>query len=147
MIRDAKQSDLDACVDLARDVYGKFLEESGIEIVLSDIVITTEKMIDLKQVIVLEHDGEVVGMVAYVIAGHPANYRVKIIQELLWCCKGVHVTDGLSLLRAFEERAEKEKADIVIIANLHEHQSERLDKIYRKMGYKFMETHYVRSRK
>lgn len=146
MIRPAVLSDSDRCVELATKFYGNFMLAHGIEMRDEDLKKTVDYFISSGQNVVLERDGAIVGMAAWAITPHPANFRCKIFQEILWCCESSNLTDALKLLRALENRAIESEADIFMLANLSLDTEPALRRIYDKMGYQYAESHYSKRR-
>lgn len=144
MIRLATISDTQACFDMAREIYGDFMLVHGIEIVNNDLWRTVEFFINSNQALVVERDNQIVGMTAWILVPHPANASCKIFQEVLWCCNSQSKTDALFLLRAIEAKANELGADIIVLANLNLDNESRLRRIYERMGYAFMESHFAR---
>ena len=118
----------------------------GIEMIDEDLRKTVEYFITSGQNIVVEHDGLIVGMVAWAVTPHPANFKCKILQEVLWCCNSKILIDALLLLRGFERKAIEANADVVMLANLSLENEPTLRRIYGKMGYSYTESHYSKRR-
>jgi hypothetical protein len=146
MIRPATSSDTERCLILAKQFYGDFLFENGIEMVDDDLRRTVEYFIASGQNLVVEHDGLISGMVAWIISPHPANAQCKILQEVLWCCNSKILIDALLLLRGFERKAAESNADVVMLANLSLNNEPTLRRIYGRMGYVYTESHYSKRR-
>jgi len=144
MIRLATIDDAQACYDLAKEIYGDFMLLHGIEIVEEDLRKTTDYFIKTNQVLVVERDNKVVGMTAWLLVSHPANSNCKIWQEILWCCNSPNKIDALVLLRAIEMKANELGADVIVLANLSLENEPQLRRIYSKMGYQYMESHYAK---
>ena len=144
MIRLAVKADAQACTDMAKNVYGDFMLLHGIEMVDEDLRKTVESFIKLKQVLVVERDGEVFGMTAWILVPHPANSKCKIFQEILWCCDSPNKMDALLLLRAIEAKSKELGANITVLANLSLENEPRLRRIYNKRGYQYMESNYAK---
>ena len=139
MIRLATMNDAQACQDMAKTVYGDFMMLHGIEMIDEDLRKTVDTFIKLNHVLVIERDGVVVGMTAWVLFPHPANSSCKVWQEVLWAVDSPNKTDALKLLRAIETKANEVKADVIILANLSLDNEPQLRRIYNKLGYVFMQ--------
>jgi len=144
MIRHATMNDVDACFNMAVEVYGDFMKGHGIPMIEKDLRKTVESFINSNQVLVVEHDNKVCGMAAWIVSGHPANQECKIWQEVLWCLKSKYKTDALLLIRAMENKALSVGANVMVLANLSEMNEPTLRRIYGKRGFSYMETHYSR---
>lgn len=141
MIRQANFHDLDRCVDLCVEFFSEMLANGGIEVIRKDVEKVAIKSIQEEKILVIDHDGEVQGMVAWEIVPHPANLKAKICYETIWCVDSKFKTDTLLLLRALERIAE-EQADILIMANLSDKNETQMKRILTKRGYRFLESHY-----
>ena len=146
MIRPAVIDDRDSVHWLCKEVYGDFMTANGITMVDSDLYKTVDLFITLQQALVVEHDGIICGMCAWLVSPHPANANCRIWQEVLWCLKSIHKTDALALIRAMEDKAKEANADVMILANLSLENEPKLRRIYGKRGFNYLETHYSRRR-
>lgn len=144
MIRPPKPQDLTACVDLAIEYFEPFLKQHGVPVIREDVERIAKRSIKLGQMLIIENDNEVQGIAAWEIISHPANSSVKIFYETIWCVKSKIKTDALVMLRGMESKARQLKADIMVMANLATESEEGLRKIFTKMGFTFMETHYAK---
>jgi len=144
LIRLAISEDAISCFNLAKEMYSEFLNRHGIEVNDDDLMQTVENFIVQDQVLVIDRDG-VVGMCAWIVTGHPANQSMRIFQEVLWCSNSEHKTDAFALLRVMQDKAREVKADIVVLANLSLENEPKLRRIYGRMGFQYLETHYARA--
>lgn len=145
MIRNTNINDIGVCFDLAQEIYGPFMKDNGIEMVEDDLKETVKYFILSGQSVVVEHNGKVCGMAAWIVTAHPANSKAKIWQEVLWCLKTVYKTDALALIRAMEDKAKE--ADVMVVANLSFDNEAALRRIYSKRGFNFLESHFSRRRR
>ena len=145
MIRLAKTNDLKDLVTLAKQVYGEFLSKHHINFVEEDMNKLGIDLINADHVLILERDNKVVGMTAWSITGHPTNKDCKIFQEILWCCNSEHKTDALLLLRALEQKAKESNANVIIMGHFTKERMSAFDRIYKRMGYEFLEIQYSKS--
>ena len=144
MIRLATIKDKDACFNMAKSIYGDFMLTHGIEMIDEDLLNTVKFFIDSNQVLVVERDNQVVGMTAWLLVPHPANMNCIIWQEILWAVDSPNKADALLLLRAIEVKANELGANVIVLANLSLDNEPKLRRIYGKMGFQYMESHYAR---
>ena len=142
MIRKATMDDINDCVALMQEYFTQFLELHGVPVVYNDVWTTAKDTINARQLLVVDHDGKVKGIAGWAMVAHPANSQVKIFYETIWCVKSEFKMDALLLLRALEREAEKVKADLIVMANLSTKSELRLNRIFKKRGFNFIETHY-----
>ena len=144
MIRYAELKDLNDCTRLAVEFFSPFLEKHGVNVVVNDVYSVAVKTISSHQALVVEREGKVCGVTAWAIVPHPANSKIRIFYETIWCVRSEEPTDTLALLRALEDEAVKAKADMIVVANLSEENEEQLKRIYTGQGFSFLETHYAK---
>ena len=142
MIRFGKIKDLEDIVSLATEFFAPFLHDHGVDVIKDDVRNVAIQAIVNNRILVVERDNKVVGIASWMVIPHPANSRIKIFYETIWCVKSEHKTDALSLLRTLEGEAELVGADLMLMANLAEENEEQLKRIFVKRGFAFLETHY-----
>ena len=145
MIRLAIIKDADACFTMAKLIYGDFMLKHSMEMIDEDLKKYVEFFINSKQALVVERDGKVVGMTAWLLVPHPANKNCIVFQEVLWAVDSPNKTDALLLLRAIELKANEVGANVVVLANLSLDNEPKLRRIYNKMGYQYLESYYARA--
>jgi hypothetical protein len=145
MIRRATLKDIDDIVILAVEFFRPFLEKHGVPVIDTDIRTIAHMAIINNQVLVVEHDNLVQGVTAWAIVPHPANHKLKIFYETIWCVRSRFKTDTLSLLRALENEAKDAKADLMLMANLESEHEVQLRRIFHKRGFDFLESHYSKT--
>ena|SRR3990167_1328934 len=83
-----------------------------------------------------------------IIAGIECNSltsKSKMFQELIWYVNKPFRRYGVKLLQEAERRLKLNGIDIMIMAVLENSKTEKLKSLYSRLGYKPMETHYVRN--
>jgi hypothetical protein len=142
LIRPALAKDIDACVDLCIEFFEDMLNGGGINVIREDVKAVAVKSVIEQKMMVIEHNGDVQGLVAWEVVPHPANHSVKIFYETIWCVKSKQKTDTLLLLRTLEREADKAGAEIVVMANLFNKHESQMRRILLKRGYNYMESHF-----
>lgn len=145
MIRGPRPTDKDRMTELVGSVYGEFMQDSGMPLVAKDLANTVDVFIKTKCCLLVERDGIVVGIAAWQLSPHPGNYSCVVFQEILWCLKSSNIMDASILLKAIERKAIELKANILILGNLSIENEEQLRRIYGKLGFKFIESHYSKT--
>ena len=145
MIRDPEPKDIDRLTELTTEVYGDFMAKSGMPLIKENLKRTVEAFVKMKQGVVLERDGKIVGIAAWHITPHPANFSCKVFQEILWCLKSSNIMDASILLKAFIRKAEEAKANIIVLVNLSVENEPQLRRIYKKLGFEYLESHYSKA--
>lgn len=72
------------------------------------------------------------------------NDRI-IFQEAIWYVNVAYRSRGVKLLNDVEKILKSQGVSIMIMALLENSKAEKLKQLYARMGYKPMETHFVRS--
>lgn len=144
MIRDARPDDLESLMTLTEKVYGTFLVRNGFLINQDSLRTTVKQYIEKKLCIVVERDDKIVGIAAWQLFPHLANYECIIFQETLWCLDSPNVMDASILLKAIERKAIELKANIIILGNLAIENEPQLRRIYSNLGYEYLETQYAK---
>ena len=140
MIREAQEADLDRLVEMGQ----RFLRESSYKAHLSDNPEQMRKLAkDLTErnsVLVAEEDGQLIGMLGFLIYDHFISGE-KTCGEVFWWLEKEHRGAGLKLLRETEKRARLAGASHVqMIAP-----NERVAGLYRRLGYQYVESTYHRT--
>ena len=142
MIRDPQIKDIPQMTALTKEIYGEFMERSGMPINSDNLKITVEAFVKTKSCLVVERNNKVVGIAAWHLSPHLANFSCRVFQEVLYCMKSNYATDALLLLGALEKKAEELKANVIIMVDLST--NETLRRIYYKRGFEYQETYYLK---
>lgn len=146
IIRDAEDKDIDEIVSL---IY-KFCEESLGEYNLSfsteTLKSTTKNFIDNLIGLVIEKDGQVVGMIGGVVSPSMFDSNQIVGQETVWYIskdyRGGSI--GFRLMKEFEKRCKSMGATLVYMGHMNNLNADILKRFYEKGNYKSMETHYIK---
>ena len=94
-------------------------------------------------ILLLEEPGGVAGMLGGVI--YPEPYSGALIAtEFFWFVRSAARGGGLSLYKAFEQWARRERCTQIRMVHLLDLMPEKLERVYRHLGYEPVETHYVK---
>ena len=145
LIREPKETDISRLTELTEEVYGDFMKLHNIPMNHENLKATVTAFVKTKQCMVVERGNKIVGLMGWTLSPHPANFSCKIFQEVLWCLKSPNPMDASILLKAIEKKAMELKADIMILANLSIENEMQLRRIYDKMGFKYLESHYCKT--
>ncbi len=145
MIRDPKLIDISRIAELTKEVYGEFMTKHGMELNDANLLTTAEAFVKTKSCILCERGGKIVGIAAWHLSPHPGNYSLKIFQEVMWVMKSPEIMDASILLKALDRKAIELKADVVVMVNLSADNELRLRRIYEKLGYEYLESHYAKT--
>jgi len=140
MIRQATAEDVPRLVEMGR----RFRSETGYAKVLAE---NPAKMAELATqlaasggLLVSEREGELVGMLGYVVYPHFISGE-STAGEVFWWVEPEHRGEGLKLLKEAERRAKAVGAEkMQMIAP-----TDRVATLYLRLGYEFVEASYQRA--
>lgn len=89
-------------------------------------------------------DGVCVGLLYGSRLRSPVNGKV-IFQETMWYVEKNYRRYGVKLLNEVEKMLKSEGVSIMIMAVLENSKTEKLKKYYERIGYRAIETHYMRA--
>ncbi len=146
MIRKAELKDVSGVVKLVKEFFKESLSEYGLLIKDETIFETIEHYINNLIGIVVEEDGEIVGVIGGLVSPSIFDKTQLIGQETIWYvnkkCRNGSI--GLKLIKAFEEECKIRGAKLIAMVNMGNLNTEILGKLYRHRGYKLMEKQYIK---
>ena len=94
----------------------------------------------------LEHGGEIIGVLAGSVGTHFFNYAGTYFQEAMWYVlpKYRHTSGGLKLLRAMEQECKRRGITKMVMAHTYSLMPRHFQKLYKGLGYKRIETKYIK---
>lgn len=114
------------------------------ELLSPEAVIETIKAADPKTLFLLIIDGVCQGLLYGMISKSLTSGKM-IFQEIMWYVNAPFRQYGVSLLKEVEKHLKSEGVSIIIMAVLENSKTEKLKRFYERLGYRPMETHYVRA--
>lgn len=114
--------DVDLNIDFVKNIAHKFIESS----------------------FVAEKDGKIVGVLAGFITSIP-TMKTPIFQEQVWFFSKAHRFHGIGLLKYAEGTLKDCGVSHIVMANMANSKAEKLERFYKRMNYKPMETHYIKA--
>ena len=138
-------SDLPMVIDGMKDFisrmdYHEFLPDTYEEIVEG---LTRLVNLDPIEILVAEYEGSIVGGIGMIYAPCMWNFKVSIAEELFWwVSKDAPLSTALRLLRHVSSNAAARGCKFTVFKSLSS-SPETLDKVYRKMGLRPVETSYM----
>ena len=94
-------------------------------------------------IFLLESSRNIVGGLGAIKCPDPNNGEM-IASELFWFVEKEYRGSGLKLLKAFEAWAQEQGIKKILMVHLSELMPGKLKKLYERMGYKELETHYIK---
>ncbi len=140
MVRNYKPKDIEDVFDLLKEFHEEILSEF---VGFNAAVVRDSILSQTEHAIVLEIDDKVVGIISGKEIDYPLQ-EAKIFQEMIWYVSKKHRRYGITLLRELEKQCKERGNSAIIMVHLYNN-SEKMGKLYELMGYKEMETHYIRS--
>lgn len=96
-----------------------------------------------ENVFIAESKDKCVGVLAGVEVINRTNNK-RVFQEILWYTKDGHNILGFRLVKEAEMVLQKRGYDIIIMSVMESSKSERIKDVYKSIGYKPLETHFVK---
>lgn len=144
MIRPATKNDLAIVADMGREFYSEGRIPGTI---VPDVFIANwQKYIEagFGRIFLAEEEGEVVGFLGGLLYPDP-NDGDLVGSEMFWFVQSEHRGScGMRLLSAFEKWAISTGAKRLVMGHLSTLAPEKLKKLYERLGYVPLETHYVK---
>lgn len=140
MIRNAKLEDIPRMVEMGRHFrkgtsYDKFLTDNP-----ECMAKLGEQLIANNGLLVSEEDGQITGMLGFLIYPHFISGDITA-GEVFWWCEPTHRGAGVRLYKEMEKRAREAGAkNIQMVAP-----SWKVAKFYKKKGFQLMEMSYQRA--
>lgn len=94
-------------------------------------------------VLFLLKDGKPIGVIGGFLVNNLTNSKLAV-QEVIWYVYKEHRAHGRKLMAAFEDLARKKGASSVIMCLMCNSMQERLDKYYKRLGFKPFEVQYIK---
>ncbi len=89
-------------------------------------------------------DGVCEGMIYGIRIKSPTSGKV-MYQEIIWYVNKPHRRHGVRLLREVEKRLKSQGINDMIMGVLENSKAEKLKQFYERIGYKLLETQYIRN--
>ena len=141
IVRQYAYDDFSDVLNLIEEFHKESVEEYGLRCERSQL----EKAVQDNKAngLVLEMDGKIVGLIAGKVVDYPLQ-TTKIFQETIWFVSKNYRRYGLMLLKELEKRCKSQGIGMVIMVALGSSMKDKLDRVYKMMGYRELETHYIR---
>lgn len=142
----ADESNLFDWLPLAIEFYNEGFDGYKWGFVENDAKLTYMLFIQNHLCFMAEVDGEIVGCMAGVITQHHFNYGFIYYQEAMWYVKPDFRGKGVAsaLLKATEGECRQLGCQKISVGISQSVLPEKLDRVYRQMGFKLFETHYIK---
>ena len=146
MIRAGTESDFARCVELGFNFHQFAYGKKGIGYCTDSCMNTMIMAHGMGLFVVAEVDGIVQGFCVGAKAPMMMNQSVTVGCELVWWVEPEHrkSTLGIGLLKAIEQQAKDSGVDVWSMVLLDDVEPEKVDKIYRAMGYVPSERTYIK---
>lgn len=144
IIRKATLEDLDFIVEEGI----KFLEYHPMNLQIDldiDNLYTLGELLIKEHILLIAEEGTTrLGMISGLVTPHIYNPSCLVVQELFWWVLPEHrtTTAALKLLKAFEQEAKKQGADVIaMVSTVY---TPTLDKVYKRYNYRPVESSYFK---
>ena len=140
-IRQCVPDDFPMAAKLLREFHEESMREYGLKI--DEDIMNRVMRENYKHALVMVVDNEVVGVIAGKVVEYPLQ-KDKIFQEMVWYVSKDYRRHGMKLLKALEQKCKEQGIRMLIMVAMGNSMKEKLDKIYKMMGYAELETHYIK---
>jgi GNAT superfamily N-acetyltransferase len=128
-------------LELIRNFYRESLSEYGLTFDDAFIVSNFDKYKDNAFLLIV--DGKCEGVMAGLDVKSPLN-NDRVFQEVIWYVNEKYRSKGVLLLKKAQEILKSEGYASMVMVCLHNSKTDKLFKFYEKMGYKPLETHFIK---
>ena len=142
LFRMMEKKDLNQLLVLFNEFVEESLAEYDVDLNIDFINKIAEQYIETS--FVAEKDGNIVGVLAGSILSIP-TFKTPIYQEQVWFFSKEHRLHGVGLLRYAEKTLKDCDVTHIIMANMVNSKADKVEKFYKRVGYKPMETHYIKA--
>jgi len=140
-IRPCETQDFESLKKLLQEFHEEALNEYGLKCEKTNMENAIKQ--NYENAIVLVIDNEVVGVIAGKTVDYPLQEK-QIFQEMIWFVSKKYRMHGIKLLRALEAHCKERGIQMIIMVALGSSMKEKLDRVYKIMGYNELETHYIK---
>lgn len=141
-IRPAVLGDIEASIELMREFQGESLGFFGFEVKADKAQELVKQFIDSSLVAVSE--GKVVGVIAGTINTFPLDGS-KVFQEVVWYVSKQYRFCGIALFKALEIYCKRWGISHIVMVNMANLKSDKLNRFYKHMGFQELEVHYIKT--
>ena len=145
IVREIDSTELPLTVPLAK----RFHDQAGFDSEFSENRFATTLMTALEAGMLgafgMFHEEQLVGVLLGII-GPQFLVEANLAQELMWWVDPEYrkTLDSVRLVLLFEQWAENNGAQAIVMARFTEADDNRLDNFYRRRGFREIETHYLK---
>ena len=138
-IRQATENDLEPVLALIKEFQKESLDEYGL--FCDDKVARIAMLKYVKDALILEDEKVVVGVIAGFETSYPLSDE-KVFQEALWYVKQEYRKWSVEILRALEKQCKERGIKKIIMCHLDKEKA--FKKFFENLGYRYLETHYIK---
>lgn len=142
MIRLAKEADFKAILGLIKEFHGESIDSYGL--FCNDDIALSIMPRYLGRSLVMEKDGELIGVIAGLVTNYPLSDET-VFQEQLWYVKKQYRSASVKFFEAMEDYCRITlKVKKIVMCGFGEERRQTKDRFFRKRGYRVLETHYIK---
>ncbi len=141
MIRKARVDDIINCLELLKEFQRESLGEYGFEVDIEQAQELVRQYVETS--FIVELGGKIVGLLAGFITIFPLD-NSRIFHEIAWYVSKPHRMTGVKLLKYVEDYCRKENIQHIVMVHMANLKSKKLGDFYTRMGYRALETHYIK---
>lgn len=145
-IRKAQVTDIPRLIPLIKLFHQETLSQFGFGWDNLSIARTIETFIQHHIGLVVEEKDEIIGVIGGAVTPSFTDYRQRIFIESIWYVNPGYrgLAQGVELLKLVEEYCRRLKINKIIMVGMHDHNHEKLDLFYKRMGFRILESQYMK---
>ncbi|MFH1640601.1 MAG: GNAT family N-acetyltransferase [Candidatus Omnitrophota bacterium] len=141
-IRQCAPDDKEDIAELLKEFHEEALKEYGLKFEGTEVYKAIED--NRENAMVLEVNNRIIGVIAGKIVEYPLQ-KTKLFQEIVWFVSKNYRLHGIRLLKEMENRCKAQGIGMMIMVAMGNSMTEKLDKFYKRIGYRLLETHYLKA--
>ena len=142
IIRAANLTDKEDIGSLVEEFHKESLKDYGISFDIECAKTTFMK--HYKSSLVLEDKGKVIGAIIGTLVKHGMDTK-EAYQEMMWFVTKSHRRYGIKLLKALETKCKEEGIGCIVMGHMTTKKSEKMERLYDRLGYKMLEVQYMKT--
>jgi len=142
IIREARLEDKEDIGNLVKEFHDESLKDYGISFNIECAKDTFMK--HYQSSLVLIQDNKVIGAIIGTLITHGMDTK-KAYQEMMWYVTKTHRRYGIKLLKALEAKCKENGIGYIVMGHMTNKKSERVERLYTRMGYEMLEVQYMKT--
>ena len=143
MIRPGVTEDMSELLPLVKSFYDESFKAYGFSFDEDVLKAVIKGHCEAGSGLVMVEDGKIVGTIAGNFVQFPTS-SFKVFQEVIWYVLPEYRRHGLKLFKETENYCKSIGVQAIVMGNMANLNSEKMDKFYKSQGYKVMEVQWLK---